>query len=122
MTLTARDIMQTNVEKVNASMPLVELDTVRFQYPGTATRLVLDGVSLSLEEGERIALLMEKKGLAYDTAFEMVRASNVFTTHTPVPAGNEIFDGDPPHKPCGTIAQAWSVSELLRAWNLTEPG
>jgi predicted glycogen debranching enzyme len=27
---------------------------------------------------------------------------------------SEIFDGDPPHRPCGTIAQAWSVAELLR--------
>lgn len=28
----------------------------------------------------------------------------------------EIFDGDPPHQPRGCIAQAWSVSEVLRAW------
>jgi predicted glycogen debranching enzyme len=28
----------------------------------------------------------------------------------------EIFDGDPPHHPCGCIAQAWTVGELLRAW------
>lgn len=33
---------------------------------------------------------------------------------------SEIFDGDPPHTPRGCIAQAWSVSELLRAWRLTE--
>lgn len=26
----------------------------------------------------------------------------------------EIFDGDPPHRPRGCIAQAWSVAELLR--------
>lgn len=26
----------------------------------------------------------------------------------------EIFDGDPPHRPRGCIAQAWSVGELLR--------
>jgi predicted glycogen debranching enzyme len=29
----------------------------------------------------------------------------------------EIFDGDPPHTPRGCIAQAWTVGELLRAWN-----
>ena len=29
---------------------------------------------------------------------------------------SEIFDGDPPHLPKGTISQAWSVSEVLRAW------
>ncbi|MFH1221045.1 MAG: amylo-alpha-1,6-glucosidase [Candidatus Eisenbacteria bacterium] len=27
---------------------------------------------------------------------------------------SEIFDGDPPHKPRGCIAQAWSVGEILR--------
>ncbi|HPF69676.1 MAG TPA: alpha-glucan family phosphorylase [Candidatus Krumholzibacteria bacterium] len=40
---------------------------------------------------ERINLLMKNKGLDYATAFELVRASNVFTTHTPVPAGNDHF-------------------------------
>jgi predicted glycogen debranching enzyme len=29
---------------------------------------------------------------------------------------SEIFDGDPPHRPCGCIAQAWSVAEILRAY------
>jgi predicted glycogen debranching enzyme len=31
---------------------------------------------------------------------------------------SEIFDGDPPHRPRGCIAQAWSVAELLRAYQL----
>jgi glycogen debranching enzyme len=30
----------------------------------------------------------------------------------------EIFDGDAPHAPCGTIAQAWSVAELIEALRL----
>jgi glycogen debranching enzyme len=29
---------------------------------------------------------------------------------------SEIFDGDPPLSPRGCIAQAWSVAEVLRAW------
>jgi len=29
----------------------------------------------------------------------------------------EIFDGDPPHSPRGCIAQAWTIGEILRAWN-----
>jgi glycogen debranching enzyme len=29
---------------------------------------------------------------------------------------SEIFDGDPPFTPRGCIAQAWSVAELLQAW------
>jgi glycogen debranching enzyme len=28
---------------------------------------------------------------------------------------SEVFDGDPPHRPGGCIAQAWSVAEVLRA-------
>jgi predicted glycogen debranching enzyme len=30
----------------------------------------------------------------------------------------EIYDGDPPHNPCGCISQAWTVAEFLRAWQL----
>ncbi len=33
---------------------------------------------------------------------------------------SEIFDGDPPFTARGCIAQAWSVAELLRIWQLTE--
>jgi predicted glycogen debranching enzyme len=29
---------------------------------------------------------------------------------------SEIFDADPPHRPRGCFAQAWSVAEILRAW------
>jgi glycogen debranching enzyme len=29
---------------------------------------------------------------------------------------SEVFDGDEPHSPGGTIAQAWSVAEILRAY------
>src|SRR5215467_205269 len=32
----------------------------------------------------------------------------------------EIYDGEPPHHPRGSIAQAWSVAELLRAWQLLQ--
>jgi predicted glycogen debranching enzyme len=32
---------------------------------------------------------------------------------------SEIFDGDTPHAPRGCIAQAWSVSEIYRAWLAT---
>ncbi len=31
---------------------------------------------------------------------------------------SEIFDGDAPHKPRGCIAQAWSVGELIRVYQL----
>ena len=41
---------------------------------------------------ERIRLLMAEKGVSFDEAHEAVIASNVFTTHTPVPAGNDAFE------------------------------
>ena len=40
---------------------------------------------------ERVRALVEA-GVARDEAFDGVRSSTVFTTHTPVPAGNEVFD------------------------------
>jgi glycogen debranching enzyme len=33
---------------------------------------------------------------------------------------NEIFDGDDPTGAKGCIAQAWSVAEVLRAWDRLE--
>lgn len=33
---------------------------------------------------------------------------------------SEIFDGDAPFAPRGTFAQAWTVAEVLRTWQLTE--
>ncbi|MBN1635883.1 MAG: alpha-glucan family phosphorylase [Deltaproteobacteria bacterium] len=41
---------------------------------------------------ERIRSMMKEKGMDFDTARELVKASMVFTTHTPVPAGNDVFD------------------------------
>ena len=32
---------------------------------------------------------------------------------------SEIFEGDAPYAPRGCIAQAWSVAEVLRAWQMT---
>jgi len=37
--------------------------------------------------------------------------------HAGLGSVSEIFDGDPPHRPVGCFAQAWSVSELLRAYD-----
>jgi glycogen phosphorylase len=41
---------------------------------------------------ERLRELVEEEQLPRETALQRLRASTVFTTHTPVPAGNEIFD------------------------------
>jgi len=43
---------------------------------------------------ERISNIMEKHKLSFAEAKEVVRASTVFTTHTPVPAGHDSFHDD----------------------------
>jgi glycogen phosphorylase len=43
---------------------------------------------------ERLRELVEDEGVDRDEAIDRLRASTVFTTHTPVPAGNEVFDAD----------------------------
>ncbi len=40
---------------------------------------------------ERIRQLVEAKGLSFRAALQVVAAGSVFTTHTPVPAGNDAF-------------------------------
>ncbi|HEX2950185.1 MAG TPA: amylo-alpha-1,6-glucosidase [Armatimonadota bacterium] len=34
---------------------------------------------------------------------------------------SELFDGNPPHLPGGTISQAWSVAEVIRVWKKCRP-
>src|SRR6185312_5486499 len=41
---------------------------------------------------ERLRTLVEDQDVPRDAAVQRLRASTVFTTHTPVPAGNEVFD------------------------------
>jgi starch phosphorylase len=41
---------------------------------------------------ERLRELVADQGMDRDAAVQRLRASTVFTTHTPVPAGNEVFD------------------------------
>ncbi|MEA2030525.1 MAG: alpha-glucan family phosphorylase [candidate division Zixibacteria bacterium] len=41
---------------------------------------------------ERIRNLMQEHGLSYQEARQYVWSTTIFTTHTPVPAGNEKFD------------------------------
>ena len=41
---------------------------------------------------ERIRVLMAEQDLSFDEAFEASRQNNVFTTHTSVPAGFDLFD------------------------------
>ena len=43
---------------------------------------------------ERLCICIEKENLSYSEALELVRASGLYTTHTPVPAGHDAFSED----------------------------
>jgi len=43
---------------------------------------------------ERLREYVQGQGLEFDEAMEVVRASSLFTTHTPVPAGHDAFQED----------------------------
>jgi starch phosphorylase len=43
---------------------------------------------------ERIRIFMHEHHLSFEAALELVASSSVFTTHTPVPAGNDRFPPD----------------------------
>ncbi len=43
---------------------------------------------------ERLRILVSEKRFSFDQAVEIVRATQLFTTHTPVPAGHDAFTED----------------------------
>jgi len=64
-------------------------------------QLGLDPTVFHMNEGhsaflqlERMRESVDEQGLSPEEALERLRASTVFTTHTPVPAGNEVFDSE----------------------------
>jgi starch phosphorylase len=63
--------------------------------------LNIDPDVMHINEGHSAFLLLEKIrqyvkdfNLSFEAAFQMVKNTSVFTTHTPVPAGNEVFSND----------------------------
>ncbi len=65
------------------------------------TSLGLEPKVIHMNEGhsafaglERIRVFMQEKGLSFEAAMEITASSSVFTTHTPVPAGNDRFPAD----------------------------
>jgi starch phosphorylase len=65
-----------------------------------------------LNEGHSAFLVLERvrelveRGTPVDEALDQVRATTVFTTHTPVPAGNEVFAEELVRRYAGKLAQA----------------
>ena len=54
---------------------------------------------------ERLRELVEEQGVEREDAVERLRASTVFTTHTPVPAGNEVFDPELVRRNLGELVE-----------------
>ncbi|MGD8395276.1 MAG: alpha-glucan family phosphorylase, partial [Candidatus Eiseniibacteriota bacterium] len=59
---------------------------------------------------ERITKLMSEYSLSFAEAHEVVHASNVFTTHTPVPAGNDVFTPELMHAYFGGYCERVGIS------------
>ena len=65
---------------------------------------------------ERIRLNVVEKKLDFYSALQLVAAANVFTTHTPVPAGNDSFSREMMRKYFGSFAKELGIpfDELFR--------
>ena len=60
---------------------------------------------------ERVRELMHEHGMSYFEARQAVWSTTVFTTHTPVPAGNETFDPHLVLDQAGTLRSALGLDE-----------
>src|SRR4051812_2724289 len=74
---------------------------------------------------ERVRLLMADHGLTFDQALEATRLSNVFTTHTSVPAGIDLFDSglvyEYFHRYCEAANIPFEKFLILGRKNLSDP-
>ncbi len=59
---------------------------------------------------ERMRQLMKREGISFEAAAEVVKANSVFTTHTPVGAGNDYFTPDLIGKYFGRYAEELGLS------------
>jgi glycogen phosphorylase len=72
---------------------------------------------------ERMRVLVEEHGVSFDEALEDVRRTTVFTTHTPVPAGNETFDGGLARRSLAPLVERLGVPwETVAALGRSRPG
>src|SRR4051795_9968129 len=82
----------------------------------TLSALGIDADVFHMNEGhsaflalERIRLLVAEKKLDFYSALQVVAAANVFTTHTPVPAGNDSFPRELMRKYFGEFTKELNV-------------
>jgi starch phosphorylase len=60
---------------------------------------------------ERVRMFMDEAGLSYQEALQVATASQVFTTHTPVPAGIDLFGADKVLYYLGHYGQRFGLSD-----------
>ena len=71
---------------------------------------------------ERLCGLVEREKVGFEEAVERIRATTAFTTHTPVPAGNEQFEGDLAFRYLGPWAGRLGVPwETIRGYAQADP-
>ncbi|MGH2693534.1 MAG: alpha-glucan family phosphorylase [Actinomycetota bacterium] len=71
---------------------------------------------------ERSRILVAEQGLSFEEALEAVRATTVFTTHTPVPAGIDVYDADLMERYFSSFAKECGASfEELLALGQVDP-
>src|SRR3954454_18729568 len=74
---------------------------------------------------ERVRLLMSEHALSFEQALEATRLSNVFTTHTSVPAGIDLFDSglvyEYFHRYCEAANIPFDKFLILGRKNLSDP-
>jgi starch phosphorylase len=81
----------------------------------------IDPDVLHLNEGHAAFATLERARAAggpFDAALEHARGRTVFTTHTPVPAGNDVYPGHQVVEAIGGVAQEAGVDP----WHLVELG
>ena len=59
---------------------------------------------------ERASRLVQEEGMSFEAARERIRATTMFTTHTPVPAGHDKFDHDLVQQHFGGVAEQLGLS------------
>ncbi|MDX2098846.1 MAG: alpha-glucan family phosphorylase, partial [Leptolyngbyaceae cyanobacterium bins.59] len=59
---------------------------------------------------ERIRVMMQDEGLTFAESMQVAKASQIFTTHTPVPAGIDLFPADKILHYLGYYAQVFGLS------------
>jgi glycogen phosphorylase len=93
-------------------------------------RLGLEPTVFHMNEGhsaflqlERLRGLVEEDGADPAQALERIRLSTVFTTHTPVPAGNEVFDAELVRRDVGGLVERCGLSwDEFAALGTLRPG